>query len=105
MSLDNRFPRSKTGEWTLLKTVTLVTSASHFDSDHNRIQTSENLIKLEVDDQLVAYNIERLVEATRILMEAPEHDFDSEREDKVSESFEKINNGLIYTNCQDGYFQ
>jgi hypothetical protein len=38
-------------------------------------------------------------------MEAPEHDFDSEREDKVSASFEKINTGLIYTHCQDGYFQ
>ena len=38
-------------------------------------------------------------------MEAPEHDFDSEREDKVSTFFEKINNGLIYTHCQDGYFQ
>ena len=38
-------------------------------------------------------------------MEAPEHDFDSEREDKVSTFFEKINNALSYTNCQDGYFQ
>ena len=54
------------------------TSTSHFRGEHSRMKTPKRLIDVEFQYQLDAYDIERLVEATRILMEALGDDFDSE---------------------------
>jgi hypothetical protein len=42
------------------------------------MKTPKRLINVEIQYQLDAYDIERLVEATRILMEALGDDFDTE---------------------------
>ena len=47
-----------------------VTSISHFEGRSNPMKTPKKLINVELEYQLDAFDIERLVEATRILMEA-----------------------------------
>ena len=47
-----------------------VTSTSHFRGEHNPMKTPKSLINVELEYLLDAYDIERLVEATRILMDA-----------------------------------
>ncbi len=54
------------------------TSTSHFRGEHSRMKTPKRLIDVELEYHLDAYDIERLVEATRILMEALGNEIDSE---------------------------
>ena len=61
-----------------MNSLTNVTSASHFDGRNNPMKTPKKLISVEVKYQKDTFDIERLVEATRILMEALEDDFDTE---------------------------
>jgi hypothetical protein len=68
----------KTGGRALLNSLTNVTSGSHFRRENNPKKTPKNLINVELEYHFDAYDIERLVEATRILMEAIGDDFDSE---------------------------
>ena len=60
-----------------------VTSISHFDGRNNPMKTPKKLINVELEYHLDAYDIERLVEATRILMEALGDEFDSERDTEI----------------------
>ena len=46
------------------------TSTSHFEREINPMKTPKKLINVELQYHLDAFDIERLVEATRILMEA-----------------------------------
>ena len=61
-----------------MNSLTNVTSASHFDGRNNPMKTPKKLISVEVKYQKDTFDIERLVEATRILMEALEDEFDTE---------------------------
>ena len=63
-----------------MKTLTNSTSISHFDGEHHRIETPKKRINVVLDYHLGEYDIERLVEATRILMEALWEEIDSGRE-------------------------
>jgi len=47
------------------------------------MKTPKKLIDVELEYHLDAYDIERLVEATRILMEALGDEFDSERDTEI----------------------
>ena len=58
--------------------LTNVTSTSHFEGRNKPMKTPKKLINVELQYHLDAFDIERLVEATRILMEAIGDDFDSE---------------------------
>ena len=49
--------------------LTNVTSTSHFEGRNNPMKTPKKLINVELEYHFDAYDIERLVEATRILME------------------------------------
>ena len=60
-----------------------VTSTSHFERENNPMKTPKKLINVELEYHLDAYDIERLVEATRILMEALGDEFDSERDTEI----------------------
>ncbi len=61
-----------------MNSLTNSTSTSHFRGEHSRMKTPKRLIDVEFQYQLDAYDIERLVEATRILMEALDEEVDSE---------------------------
>ena len=61
-----------------MKTLTNGASTSHFDGRNNPMKTPKKLISVEVKYQVDVYDIERLVEATRILMEVLGEEFDSE---------------------------
>ena len=61
-----------------MNSLTNVTSTNHFRGQHNPMKTPKKLINVELEYHFDAYDIERLVEATRILMEAIGDDFDSE---------------------------
>ena len=50
--------------------LTNVTSTSPFKGRNNPMKTPKKLINVELEYHLDAFDIERLVEATRILMEA-----------------------------------
>ena len=63
-----------------MNSLTNVTSTSHFRGEHNRMKTPKSLINVELMYQLDVLDIERLVEATRILMEVLGDEFDSEGE-------------------------
>ena len=52
-----------------MKTLTNGTSTSHFDGTNNPMTTPKKLISVDLEYQVDVYDIERLVEATRILME------------------------------------
>jgi len=59
------------------------TSTSHFDGRNNPMTTPKLLINVEIQYHLDAFDIERLVEATRILMEALGDDFDTEGDTEI----------------------
>jgi len=61
-----------------LKTLTNRASTSHFRGEHNSMKTPKKLINVELEYHFDAYDIERLVEATRILMEALGQEVDVE---------------------------
>ena len=61
-----------------MNSLTNVTSTSHFGGVHQRMKTPKKLINVELEYHLDAYDIERLVEATRILMEALGDEIDAE---------------------------
>ena len=61
-----------------MNSLTNVTSASNFDGRNNPMKTPKKLINVELQYQVDVYDIERLVEATRILMEVLGEEFDSE---------------------------
>ena len=61
-----------------MKTLTNSTSTSHFRGEHSRMKTPKKLINVELQYHFDAYDIERLVEATRILMEAVGDEIDVE---------------------------
>ena len=61
-----------------MNSLTNVTSTNHFRGQHNPMKTPNKLIDVELEYHLDVLDIERLVEATRILMEALGDDFDSE---------------------------
>ena len=52
-----------------MTTLTNSTSTSHFDGRNNPMKTPKKLISVDLEYQVDVYDIERLVEATRILME------------------------------------
>ena len=60
-----------------MNSLTNGTSTSHFDRESNPMKTPKKLISVELKYRLDTFDIERLVEATRILMEVLEDDFDS----------------------------
>ena len=63
-----------------MKTLTNGASTSHFDGRNNPMKTPKKLINVELQYRLDGIDIERLVEATRILMEALRDKIDSEGE-------------------------
>jgi len=63
-----------------LNSLNNVTSTSHFERENNPMKTPKKLINVELEYHLDAYDIERLVEATRILMEALGAEVDAEGE-------------------------
>ena len=66
-----------------MKSLTNVTSASHFDGRNNPMTTPKKLISVDLDYQVDVYDIERLVEATRILMEVLGEEIDSEGDTEI----------------------
>jgi hypothetical protein len=54
------------------------TSTSHFDGRNNPMKTPNKLIDVELEYHLDVLDIERLVEATRILMEVLGDEVDTE---------------------------
>ena len=63
-----------------MNSLTSTVSISPFDGEHQRMKTPKRLINVELQYQLDEYDIERLVEATRILMEALGDELDVEGE-------------------------
>ena len=63
-----------------MNSLTNVTSTSLFEGRNNPMKTPKKLINVELEYHFDAYDIERLVEATRILMEALEDEIDAERD-------------------------
>ena len=61
-----------------MNSLTSTVSISHFDGRNNPMKTPKKLINVEIQYHLDTFDIERLVEATRILMEALGDDFDVE---------------------------
>ncbi len=61
-----------------MNSLTYTVSTSHFRGEHNSMKPPKKLINVELEYQLEAYDIERLVEATRILMEALGDEIDVE---------------------------
>ena len=61
-----------------MNSLTNVTSSNHFRGQHNPMKTPKKLINVELEYHFDAYDIERLVEATRILMEALGDEIDVE---------------------------
>ena len=61
-----------------MKTLTNRASTSHFEGRNKPMKTPKKLINVELEYHLDAYDIERLVEATRILMEALGAEVDAE---------------------------
>ena len=61
-----------------MNSLTNGTSTNHFDVENNPMKTPKKLINVELQYQVDVYDIERLVEATRILMEVLGEEFDSE---------------------------
>ena len=66
-----------------MNTLTNSTSTSHFRGEHQRMRTPKKLINVELQYHLDAFDIERLVEATRILMEALGEEVDSEGDTEI----------------------
>ena len=53
-----------------MNSLTYTVSTSHFERENNSMKTPKRLINVEIQYHLDAFDIERLVEATIILMEA-----------------------------------
>jgi hypothetical protein len=66
-----------------LNSLTNVTSRSFFERENNPMKPPKKLINVELEYQLEAYDIERLVEATRILMEALGDEIDAEGDREI----------------------
>ena len=60
------------------------TSTSHFERENNPMKTPKKLINVEFQYHLDTFDIERLVEATRILMEALRDEIDVEGDTNIS---------------------
>ena len=56
---------------------------SHFDGRNNPMKTPKKLISVELEYRLDGIDIERLVEATRILMEVLGDEIDSEGDTEI----------------------
>ena len=67
-----------------MKSLTNVTVTSHFEGRNNPMKTPKKLINVELQHRLDGTDIERLVEATRILMEALGDEIDVEGNGKGS---------------------
>ena len=67
-----------------MNSLTNATSTSHFDGENNRMKTPKKLINVEIQYQRDTFDIERLVEATRILMEVLGDEIDVEGNGKGS---------------------
>ena len=67
-----------------MKTLTNGTSTCHFDGRNNPMKTPKKLISVDLEYQVDIYDIERLVEATRILMEVLGEEMDVEGNGKGS---------------------
>ena len=63
-----------------MNSLTYTVSTSHFRGRNNPMKTPKKLINVELEFDLHAFDIERLVEATRILMEALGDEIDVEGE-------------------------
>ncbi len=63
-----------------MNSLTNTVSTSLFDGRNNPMKTPKKLINVEIQYHVDAYDIERLVEATRILMEALCEEVDTEGE-------------------------
>jgi hypothetical protein len=61
-----------------LKTLTNGTSTSNFDGTNNPMKTPKKLISVDLEYQVDVYDIERLVEATRILLEVLGEEIDAD---------------------------
>ena len=61
-----------------MKTLTNGTSTCHFDGRNNPMKTPKKLISVELEYSLDTFDIERLVEATRILMEVLGEEIDAD---------------------------
>ncbi len=66
-----------------MNSLTNVTSRSFFERENNPMKPPKKLINVELEYQLEAYDIERLVEATRILMEALGDEIDAEGDREI----------------------
>jgi hypothetical protein len=76
-------PTDKRGGKPILISLTNVTSTSHFEGRNKPMKTPKRLIDVELEFDLHAYDIERLVEATRILMEALGVEVDTEGDTEI----------------------
>ena len=61
-----------------MKSLTNVNATSHFDGRNNPMKTPKKLISVELQYRLDGTDIERLVEATRILMEVLVEEIDAD---------------------------
>ena len=61
-----------------MNSLTNGTSTSHFDGRNNPMKTPKKLISVELQYRLDGTDIERLVEATRILMEVLGEEIDAD---------------------------
>ena len=66
-----------------MNSLTSTVSISHFDGRNNPMKTPKKLINVELEYHFDAYDIERLVEATRILMEALGNEIDTEGDTEI----------------------
>ena len=66
-----------------MNSFTYTVSTSHFRGEHNSMKPPKKLINVELEYHFDAYDIERLVEATRILMEALGEEIDSEGDTEI----------------------
>ena len=61
-----------------MNSLTNGTSTNHFDVENNPMKTPKKLINVELQYRLDTFDIERLVEATRILMEVLGEEIDAD---------------------------
>ena len=61
-----------------MNSLTNSVSTSHFDGRNNPMKTPKKLISVELEYSLDTFDIERLVEATRILMEVLGEEIDAD---------------------------
>ena len=66
-----------------MNSLTYTVSTSHFERENNPMKTPKKLINVELQYHLDVLDIERLVEATRILMEALGDEIDAEGDREI----------------------